>query len=192
MNFCLQLFFLASLCFSFQVPRKAVFCHHRGNEQPLNPPKQMKLKTHRTHQPVSAPCAPLVCSPWKPLGKGCQPPTTSTTVLWHACLCAHQGELQFVLLTPGVRWVACKKYSHTEKNVGFSSCAFDLISVWGQIRAPGDICSEMPFFFPVVSVRTCSGEFWQFCWQFGKKLKEVKEISKSSLLLMTVELLSSD
>lgn len=156
MNFCLQLFFLASLCFRFQVPRKVVFCHHRGNEQPLNPPKQMKLKTHRTHQPVSAPCTPLVCSPWKPLGKGCQPPTTSTTVLWHACLCAHQGELSFSL--------CCSHQESDEllaKNTATRRKALVSVHVpliWFQ--------SEVRFGLQKISVQKC--HFFQLCqWELA-------------------------
>lgn len=54
---------------------------------------------HKATEPTSPSQLPasLVLSPWQPLGKGCKPPTTSTTVLWHACLCVHQGELSSIL-----------------------------------------------------------------------------------------------
>lgn len=77
----------------FQVPRKAVFYHHQGEQEAPEPPKANEAATHQTHQPVSAPCTPLVCSLWQPMGEGYKPPTTSTTVLRHASLRAHQGEL---------------------------------------------------------------------------------------------------
>lgn len=63
---------LSSLCFSFQVPRKVVFCHHRGNKQPPNPPK-----TKEPTEPTSSSRLPALVSsahPDSPWEKVASPP----------------------------------------------------------------------------------------------------------------------
>lgn len=188
-TFAYNCFFLPRSASGFRFLERQFSATIGGTSSPWTPQNKWSWKPTEPTSPSRLPALLSSALPESPWEKVPAPHHINHSALTCLSLCTSRGtQLQFVLLTPGVRWVACKKYSHTEKSIGFSSCAFDLISVWGQIQAPEDICSEMPF-FPVVSVRTCIGEFWQFCWQFGKK---VKEISKSSLLLMTVELLSSD
>lgn len=58
----------------FQVPRKAVFCHHQGNKKPLNPPKQMR---HKPTEPTSPSLLPVLLSsalPDSPWEKVASPP----------------------------------------------------------------------------------------------------------------------
>lgn len=51
------------------------------------------------------------------MGEGSKPPTTWTTVLCHACVCAHQGELGATLRCSdqSCNDMHAKKYSHTER-----------------------------------------------------------------------------
>lgn len=52
----------------FQVPRKALFCHHQGNNKPPNPPKEMRQKPTEPTSPSRLPAllsSALPDSPWE-------------------------------------------------------------------------------------------------------------------------------
>lgn len=163
-TFAYNCFFLPRSASGFRFLERQFSATIGGTSSPWTPQNKWSWKPTEPTSPSRLPAllsSALPESPWEKVASPPphQPQCSDMPVFVHikgnsASVCAAHTRSQMSCL---------QKYSHTEKSVGFSSCAFDLISVWGQIRAPEDICSEMPF-FPVVSVRTCIGEFWQFCW----------------------------
>lgn len=122
--------FLPLLLPELQVPRKAVFYQNQKNKMPLNPPRQVRQKPTEPTSPSQL-TALLVSSPWQPLGEGCKPPTTSTTVLLHAFLCAHQGKLSNILRCSHQESRDVCKNTVTLRNAMVSVCMLPLM-IWFQ------------------------------------------------------------
>lgn len=129
MNFRLQSHSLLPLLHpKFQVPRKAVFCHHQGNKKPPNSLKQMRQKPTEPTSPSRLPAllsSALPDSPWEKVASPPphQPQCSDMPLFMHikansAPFCAADTRSQMRCL---------QEYSHIKKCFGFSSYMWSLM-----------------------------------------------------------------